>query len=97
MEVAVGIDELHWYGPTIEPFVLPVRELFDEHCTTDYCEGFSFIDFVPPGRGIFLGGFHAGSPDRLHEIDEVRQKKEILYNPVNPVYNTQSPITNPQF
>jgi hypothetical protein len=46
MEVAVGIDELNWYGPTVEPFVLPIRQLFDKHCTTDYCPSFDFIDYA---------------------------------------------------
>lgn len=46
MEVAVGIDELNWFGPTVEPFVLPIRKLFDKHCTTDYCSSFSYIDFA---------------------------------------------------
>jgi len=46
MEVALGIDELNWYGPTVQPLVLPIRRLFDTHCTTDYCPSFDYIDFA---------------------------------------------------
>ena len=46
MEVAIGIDELNWYGPTTEPFVIPMRKLFDSHCTEEYCREFKSIDFA---------------------------------------------------
>ena len=46
MEVALGIDELNWFGLTIQPFVMPVRKLFDSHCTEEYCREFKFVDFV---------------------------------------------------
>jgi hypothetical protein len=46
MEVALGIDELNWFGRTIEKEVMPIRSLLLQHCVTDYSPGFRFVDFV---------------------------------------------------
>ncbi len=45
MAILVGIDELNWYGPTTERFVLPLRKLFNKHCVTAYCKDFDDISF----------------------------------------------------